>query len=119
LNAVGPRLRIELVKDRIARVSDKLETLWSMAKLVHPDRPLSKGFARVTSRAGKTLTQASDAAAERLLTLHFRDGRVDATAGEGQDAAPPATIGVERKRRATYVPPQPGLFDEPETRAED
>jgi exodeoxyribonuclease VII large subunit len=82
-----------------------------MAELVHPDRPLSKGFARITSRAGKTLTKASDAIAERLLTLHFSDGTVDATTGEGEPAARRPAAMVERKRRTTYVPPQPGLFD--------
>jgi exodeoxyribonuclease VII large subunit len=111
LNAIGPRLRIELVKDRVARASDRLETVWSMANLVHPDRPLSKGFARVTSRAGKTLTSASDAVAERLLTLHFRDGKVDTAPGQVDPPASRAAATVERKRRPTYVPPQPGLFD--------
>jgi exodeoxyribonuclease VII large subunit len=82
-----------------------------MAELVHPDRPLSKGFARITSRAGKTLTRAADAIAERLLTLHFADGQVDAVAGEAAATAPAAR--VERSRSRSYVPPQPGLFDEP------
>ncbi|HEU5284912.1 MAG TPA: exodeoxyribonuclease VII large subunit [Sphingomicrobium sp.] len=111
LNAVAPRLRPQLLQDRIERAAEKLAALWKMAGLVHPDRPLSKGFARVTSRAGQTLTRAADALAERLLTLHFGDGRVDAVAG---DQAPPgAPARVERSRRRAYLPPQPGLFDEP------
>jgi exodeoxyribonuclease VII large subunit len=83
-----------------------------MAELVHPDRPLSKGFARVTSRPGKTLTSASDAIAERLVTLHFADGPVEAVAGDA--AAQPtkqATKRVEPARRRSYLPPQPSLFD--------
>ena len=45
------------------------------------------------------------------LTLHFGDGKVDATVGEG--ASPPKR--VERPRRAPYVAPQQGgLFDESE-----
>ena len=116
LNAVAPRLRPELLKDRIERSRDKLAALWKMAGLVHPDRPLSRGFARVTSRAGKTLTRAADALAERLLTLHFGDGRVDAVAGaDAQPSAPqPAPKRVERRPPRSYVRPQPGLFDEPE-----
>ncbi len=107
LNGVGPRLRPELLLDRIARAGEKLESLWKMAGLVHPDRPLSRGFVRVTDRAGKTLARAADAVAAGLLTLHFGDGDVPAAAGE-------APAPVERKRRGAYVSKQPGLFDQAE-----
>ena len=111
LNAVAPRLRVELVKDRILRAGEQLASLWRLADLAHPERPLKRGFARVTSRAGKTLSRAADAVAERLLTLHFADGQVEAIAGE---SAPPATPKrVERQPARPYLPPQPGLFDEP------
>lgn len=106
LNAVVPRLRLELLSDRLGRSSEKLQSLWRLAELAHPDRPLRRGFVRVTDRAGATLTKAADAMAAKLLTLHFADGRVDAAAGR----VPPP---VERKRRASYVKPQRGLFDEP------
>ncbi len=112
LNAVAPRLRADLLKHKIARGAEKLAALWKMAELVHPDRPLSKGFARVTSRAGKTLSRAADAFAERLLTLHFADGRLDAVAGDSP--APSLRKRVEPGRPRSYLPPQPGLFDEPE-----
>jgi len=104
LNAVGPRLRPQLLLDRLSRASERLESLWTMATLVHPDRPLSRGFVRVTDRAGRTLARAADAIAARLLTLHFGDGEVEATTGT---AAQP----VERKRRSSYVSSQAGLFD--------
>jgi len=109
MNLVAGRLRGELIEQRIARLSDRLAGLWQMAELVHPERPLSRGFARVTSRSGTTLTHVRDAIAERLLTLHFADGKVDANVG-GEVGAPP----VERKPRKTYIAPQPGLFDAPE-----
>ncbi|HUE79814.1 MAG TPA: exodeoxyribonuclease VII large subunit [Sphingomicrobium sp.] len=112
LNAVAPRLRVELVRDRIVRAGGQLASLWKMAELVHPDRPLSKGFARITSRAGKTLSRAADALAERLLTLHFTDGRVDAVAGGDPPQSPRKR--VEPGRLRSYSQPQPGLFDEPE-----
>ena len=99
-----------MVKDRIERAKEKLAALWKMAELVHPDRPLSKGFARVTSRAGKTLSRAADALAEHLLTLHFADGQVEAVAGD-QAAAIPSKR-VERGRSRSYLSPQPGLFDD-------
>jgi exodeoxyribonuclease VII large subunit len=111
LNAVAPRLRVELVKDRIVRAGERLAALWRLAELAHPERPLARGFVRVTDAAGKTLTRAADAIAAHALTLHFGDGRVEATAGESPPAKQPR---VERKPRAPYVPPQPSLFDDGE-----
>ncbi len=106
-NAVASRLRPEMLLDRLGRASEKLGSLWRLAELAHPDRPLERGFVRVTDRAGKTLAKAADAIAARLLTLHFGDGEVAAAAGDG-----PAK--VERKARPSYVAPQPGLFDSKE-----
>jgi exodeoxyribonuclease VII large subunit len=112
LNAVAPRLRAELLTQRVERAADRLQGLWRLAELAHPDRPLKRGYARVTGRDGQTLTQAQEARAQRLLTLHFADGAVDA-AVESEGKAAPAP--VERKPRRSYVaPPQPGLFDPPE-----
>ena len=76
-----------------------------MAELVHPERPLSKGYVRVTNRDGATLTHARAAREAGHLTLHFGDGKVDASV-EGHGPKP-----VEPKRRKPYIPPQPGLFD--------
>jgi exodeoxyribonuclease VII large subunit len=112
LSAVAPRLRSELLSDRIARAHDQLASLWRLAELAHPDRPLKRGFARVTDRDGKTLTHAAEAEAARELKLYFGDGTVEATTGASPEPAPRAR--VERSRRAPYVAPQRGLFDEPE-----
>jgi exodeoxyribonuclease VII large subunit len=108
MNLVTARLRRELVDQRIARLSEQLGALWKMAELSHPERPLTKGYVRVTSRDGRTLTHAADARAARELRLHFGDGAVDA-AVEQRKPAP-----VERKPSRPYMPPQPGLFDEGE-----
>jgi exodeoxyribonuclease VII large subunit len=76
-----------------------------MAELAHPERPLSKGYVRVTARDGATLTHARDARGAGRLVLRFGDGSVDATV----DGAAPRP--VEPKRAKPYMPPQPGLFD--------
>ena len=112
LSGVAPRLRPELLRDRIDRASEKLASLWRLAELAHPDRPLQRGFARVTSRSGRTIVRSADARDERLLTLHFGDGQVPAVAGADGPAGPIASAPVERKPRRHYVAPQPGLFDE-------
>jgi exodeoxyribonuclease VII large subunit len=110
LSGVAPRLRPQLLLDRVGHSAEKLAALWKMAELVHPERPLSKGFVRVTDRAGRTLTRAEEARATGALTLHFGDGKVDAVAG-GQTPAK-ASPRVERKRSEPYVGEQGGLFDE-------
>ena len=105
LNLVAGRLRSDLIDQRIARLSERLGAAWKMAELAHPERPLSKGYVRVTSRDGRTLTHAADARAAQRLTLRFGDGEVDASVdGAAQQA-------VEPRRRKPYIPPQPGLFD--------
>jgi exodeoxyribonuclease VII large subunit len=106
LNLVAGRLRRDLVDQRIARLSEQLGALWRLAELAHPEKPLSRGFARVTSRDGKTLTHARDAREAGRLTLHFGDGAVDASVDGASGPQP-----VEPKRRKPYMPPQPGLFD--------
>ena len=105
LNLVAGRLRRELIDQRIARLSERLSAAWKMAELAHPERPLTKGYVRVTSRDGRTLTTACDARAAKLLTLRFGDGTLDAAVDDGTAPA------VERKARRSYIPPQPGLFD--------
>jgi exodeoxyribonuclease VII large subunit len=106
LNLVAGRLRRDLIDQRISRLDEQLAGLWRLAELAHPDKPLSRGFARVTSRDGQTLTHAQDAREAQRLTLHFGDGNVAASV----DGAAPAKT-VEPKRRKSYIPPQPGLFD--------
>ena len=107
MNLVAPRLQPSLIAQRIARSAERLQAAWKMAELVHPERPLSRGFVRVTDRAGRTLTRAADARSARDLSLHFGDGRVEASTG---DIAAPQRR-VERRPRPSYLNPQPSLFD--------
>ena len=108
LNGVAPRLRPALLSERVIRASEKLSSLWRLAEVAHPERPLTRGFVRVTDRKGATLTRSADAIAAGTLALHFADGTVDAVAGSKERQVQP----VERKQRPSYVSRQPGLFDE-------
>ena len=112
LNAAAPRLRREMIADRIARSREGLDALWRLAELAHPERPLQRGFVRVTDRTGRTVTTAAAALAARLLTLRFGDGEVAAVAGDSPGT--PAKPRLERGRKPPYPGPQPGLFDEPQ-----
>jgi exodeoxyribonuclease VII large subunit len=105
-NLVAGRLRSDLIAQRIARLGERLSAAWKMAELAHPERPLAKGYVRVTTRDGATLTTAAAARAAQEVTLRFGDGAVDATTG----GAGPMRL-VEPKRRKPYIAPQPGLFD--------
>jgi len=109
MNLVAGRLRSDLIEQKIGRLGERLAAAWKMAELAHPERPLQRGFARVTDRSGKTLTSAAAARAARDLRLRFGDGEVDASVGATSGPPP-----VERKPRRAYVAPQPGLFDAPE-----
>ena len=104
-NLIAGRLRSDLIDQRIVRLSEKLGAAWKMAELAHPERPLSKGYVRVTAADGRTLTRAAQAREAHRLTLHSGDGAVDVSVdGTARKA-------VEPKRRKPYIPPQPGLFD--------
>ncbi|HVF37570.1 MAG TPA: exodeoxyribonuclease VII large subunit [Sphingomicrobium sp.] len=111
LATVAPRLQSRLLEERSARAQERLASLWRLAELAHPERPLRRGFVRVTDRAGKTIIHSAEARSAGSIDLHFADGRVAAQVGDGVSPTPfkPAKR-VERRRPSAY-PPQPGLFD--------
>jgi exodeoxyribonuclease VII large subunit len=112
LAGVAPRLQSRLLTERVHRAHEKLAGLWRLAELAHPERPLQRGFVRVTDRSGKTLVHASAARAAGAIDLHFADGRVPAQVGDtiAPQAFRPAKR-VERKGRDPYLPGQADLFD--------
>ncbi|HEX8938208.1 MAG TPA: exodeoxyribonuclease VII large subunit [Sphingomicrobium sp.] len=105
LNLIAGRLRRDLIDQRIIRLSERLSAVWKMAELVHPERPLSKGYVRVTGSGGRTVTHAAEARAAQRLTLHFGDGAVEARVASERSQQ------VEPKHRKPYIARQPGLFD--------
>jgi exodeoxyribonuclease VII large subunit len=106
LSAIAPRLRGELVAQRIERASERLASLWRLAGLAHPERPLQRGFVRVTDREGKTLMHAAEARSAGHLNLRFADGSVEATV-EGSIAR------LERSAPRSYRPKKPGTTSQP------
>jgi exodeoxyribonuclease VII large subunit len=106
--ALGERagaLRPGLLEGALRRSRERLDGLWRVAQLAHPNRPLERGYARVEDRNGKTLMSAAAARAAGRLKLIFGDGDLEANAGAGP--------GVERPRRPAYLRPaaeQPKLL---------
>ncbi len=96
LGRAGGALRPSLLERKLERASERLASLARMRELVNPDRPLSRGFARVEDRTGHTLTNAASARRALSLTLHFADGEVAATV----DGA------LERPAPKRHIPPK-------------
>ncbi len=99
-------LRPGLLKASHSRAKERLEALWRVAELAHPNRPLERGYARVEDQSGKTLISAAAARAAGRLKLIFGDGGVEAQVGG-------AGTPVERPRRPSYGKPtseQPKLL---------
>ncbi len=65
-----------------------------------PDKPLQRGFARVTDIAGQTLTSARQAKAETMLVLKFSDDTVQVTVGTPSQAATPTPARKPRRAEA-------------------
>jgi exodeoxyribonuclease VII large subunit len=97
-------LRPGLLVSAHARARERLDALWRVAQLAHPNRPLERGYARIEDREGRTLISAAAAREAKLLRLHFRDGAIDAAVGASGDGA------VERPKRAPYLK---GKADQP------
>jgi exodeoxyribonuclease VII large subunit len=110
LAAIAPRLQARLLEERVSRSRERLAALWRLAELAHPERPLHRGFVRVTDRAGRTLIHAADARAAGAIDLHFADGRVAAQAGELP--VPKAFRPGRRSSAEKDASQQPGLFDD-------
>ena len=113
LGQVAPRLRIALVEQRIERGTEQLASLWRLAGLAHPERPLQRGFVRVTDRQGKTVVRAGDAREANLLSLRFADGSVEAIVdGAGRRVEQAAPRSYRPARPAAAKTSHPGLFDD-------
>ncbi len=92
-------LRPAVLARQLDAARGRLDATWRLAVSLNPDRVLERGYARVTARlGGETLATVGAARGAGAVTLHFRDGPVDAK--------------VERAGGTTYVAPseQPTLL---------
>ncbi|HEU4819998.1 MAG TPA: exodeoxyribonuclease VII large subunit, partial [Qipengyuania sp.] len=96
------RLGPALVTRPIAEHRERLASLARLAEQLHPDRPLARGYVRVTGAAGKTVTTRAQASREAALELHFADGTL-AVSPAGPGAKP-------RPRKSGTSAPQDDLF---------
>ena len=102
----GQKLAPALVERPLAERRERLAALGRLAEQLHPDRPLARGYVRVTDAEGRTITDRAGAAREAALTLKFRDGDLDvSTGGVAAPAAPrrkPAKPGTAPKQQDLF-----------------
>jgi exodeoxyribonuclease VII large subunit len=119
LDRSGAALRPATLERKLEGARARLDATWRLVQSLNPDAILDRGYARVTSRApgGTTLASAAAARAAGALTLHFRDGMVDATVdgGDSEVAARPKpasrpTPSAAPSAAAGAAPRQPTLF---------
>jgi exodeoxyribonuclease VII large subunit len=98
LGRASGALRPALLGSAHRRAKERLEALWRVAQLAHPNRPLEKGYARVEDREGRTLVSAASARKARRLRLHFHDGALDVATGEGGGSPRRTSTKVEQPK---------------------
>ena len=81
--------------DSVARLS----SLDRLLRQVHPDAPLSRGYAKVTDRNGQVVTKTQGAIDAALLDLHFGDGKVGVAVGDAPEK-PTKTVKPAPKKSA-------------------
>ena len=76
------RLTPQLVVRPITERRQQLGALARLAEQLHPEKPLSRGYAMVKGADGKAVTSAAAAGSESLLGIKFADGEIQATPGD-------------------------------------
>jgi exodeoxyribonuclease VII large subunit len=102
----GARLQPALLLRPLADGRAQLAALARLAQQLHPDRPLERGYVRVTASDGRTITARADAAKEASLALKFHDGKLEVTPAEGRTAP-------RRSAAAPAAPKRGSAADQP------
>lgn len=102
----GQKLAPALVERPLAERRERLAALGRLAEQLHPDRPLARGYVRVTDAEGRTITDRAGAAREAALTLKFRDGDLDVSTGGAAAPTPPR----RKPAKPGTAPKQEDLF---------
>jgi exodeoxyribonuclease VII large subunit len=79
LDRTGGALRLSVLERQLTAARDRLDGTWRLVESLNPDKLLDRGYVRVSARpAGTVVSTAAAARAAGAVTLHFRDGPVDA-----------------------------------------
>lgn len=84
LDRAAGALRPAVLERKLDTLRHRLEGAGKLLDAVNPDNLLQRGYVRVGAKAsGKVVASAADARAAGAVTLHFRDGTVDARVERG------------------------------------
>ncbi len=92
------RLSPAPLERRLAEGKARLSGLERLLTSLHPEAPLARGFARVTSADGKTIGTSAAARAAHDLRIRFVDGEVAASVARDSGPAP-------RSKQTRAIPP--------------
>ena len=113
LDAVAQRLRPAAGR-KLERLSERLEALSKLYASVDPDRPLQRGFARVTRQDGSLVRAGASLASGESVHIKFGDDVVREAVIDGEGGAPPPMSGAAPKpakpRQKPATPDQGDLF---------
>ena len=102
LAARGERARLRLTAVRldpalltrpIAERRRRIDAIARLTQQLHPDRPLTRGYVRVTDAGGNTIVSRKAAAGEARLALRFADGTLDVAPFGGPTKRAPRAAG--------------------------
>jgi exodeoxyribonuclease VII large subunit len=104
LDRSGGALRLSVLERQLASASDRLHATWRLVESLNPDKLLDRGYVRVSARpSGAVVTSVAAARAAGTVTLHFRDGPVDAR-------LEPKAVKAYDKAGSVSKPDQPTLL---------
>lgn len=88
------RLNPAMLNARLREDKRRLESTTRIMASLNPDAVLARGYVRVTGADGRTLVGRAQALGEARVTLHFRDGTLDAAPLDDGAPVPAATGSV-------------------------
>ena len=91
------RLAPSLVQRPLQSSQERLDALTRITSQLHPEKPLSRGYAIVRDGSGRALIGKAQAEKHAALTLQFGDGRLDV--GVGDAPAPPTSPPAQPAKR--------------------
>jgi exodeoxyribonuclease VII large subunit len=109
LDAVAQRLQPAAMR-KLERLSERLESLAKLYVSVDPDRPLQRGFARVTREDGSLVRAGAVLASGENVAIKFGDQVTRQAVIDGASDPPVAAAKPARPRVKSPTPAQGDLF---------
>jgi len=114
-------LRPNLLLQKQENAAAKLQAIWRLAEQLHPDRPLARGYARVSAPDGDVVASAAAAREAVHMALNFADGAVDVAPlekGKSVEEASSSPVS-QRKKTGQPVPKKSSPKKTPDSRQQD